>query len=68
MDYLLLLTRQVQIDWFKLTVLGEVETAVRLGMKSRFAYVRLSTGDCILGLLSLFFNKVKLQHLSFLEG
>lgn len=57
MDYLLLLTRQVQIDWFKLTVLGEVETAIRLGMKSWFAYVRLSTGDSILGALSPFLTK-----------
>ena len=38
----------------KTTFLGNVETAVRLVIKSWFADVGLSTGDSILGLLFLF--------------
>ena len=54
----LLLTRKFQIDWFKITFLGEIDTAVRLGIKSWLADMRLSTSDSILGLLSLFFNSI----------
>ena len=37
-------------DWFKIILLGEAKTVVRLGIKSWFAAVRLSTGG-----LSFFF-------------
>ena len=45
-----MLTKKFQIVWLKVTFLGEVETAVRLGVKSWFADVELSTSDSILGL------------------
>ena len=47
---------------YKITDLGEAEIAIRLGFKSWFADVRLCTRDSIWSLLSLFFNRVKLQH------
>ena len=40
-------------DWLKVTFQGETETAVRLGIKSWFADMGLSTSDCIWGLLFL---------------
>ena len=46
----LVLTKKFQIVRLKVTFLGEVETAVRLGVKSWFADVGLSTSDSILGL------------------
>ena len=55
------------MDWYKITDLGGAEIARRLGFKSWFADMRLSTGDSIWSLLSLFFHKVKLQHPKFLE-
>lgn len=40
-------------DWLiKIMFLGEVETAVQSGIKSRFGSMDLSTGDTILGLWS----------------
>ena len=39
-----LLTRQFQTDWLKVTFLQEVETAVRLGIKSWFGDVGLAQG------------------------
>ena len=50
----LVLTRLFQIDWLKVTFLAEGETAVRLGIKSWFADMGLSTSDSIWGLLPLF--------------
>ena len=49
-----MLTRKFQIDWFKVTFLGGVESVIRLDTKSWFADVGLSTSDFLLGLLSLF--------------
>lgn len=57
-----MLTRQFQIDWLKVTFLGEAETAVRLGIRYWFADVGLSTGDSTLGLL--FLSKQALKFLS----
>ena len=45
------------MDWFKIIFLRVVKIAVRLGIKSWFADLGLSTSDSILGLLS-FFNKL----------
>ena len=50
----LVLTRQFQTGWSKIPVLGEAATVMKLGIKSRFGDVGLSTSDSILGLLSLF--------------
>ena len=47
---------QVIPDWFKILLLGEVGTIIKLGMKSQFGDVGLSTSGLILGLLSLFFS------------
>ena len=43
-------TGKFKIVWLKLPFLGEVEIAVRLGVKSWFADVGLSRNDSILGL------------------
>lgn len=51
---LLLLTRKFQVDWVKVTLLGEVDTAVWFGVKSGLLVWQLSTSDSILGLLVLF--------------
>ena len=40
-------------DWLKVTFQGEAETSVRLGIKSWFADVGLSTSDSIWGLFLL---------------
>ena len=48
-----MLTRKFQIDWLKFTFLGEADSAIRLGVKSLFADLGLSTGDSIVGLLFL---------------
>lgn len=38
-------------DWMiKITFLGEIETAIKLVIKSRFAIMYFSTSDSILGL------------------
>ena len=50
------LARKFQTGLVKITFLGEAETAVRLGIRSWFADMGLSTSDSILGLLSLFFT------------
>lgn len=47
----LLLTKKFQMVWFKIKLLGEVETAVRLGTKSWFAEVAFSIADSILDML-----------------
>ena len=57
---LLVLTRKFQTDWLKVTFLGEVETAIRLGIQSSFADVGPSTSDSILGLLFLSFFSPKI--------
>lgn len=41
-----------QIYYFKITFLGEVGTTIRLGIRSSFADMGLSTNDSILGPLS----------------
>ena len=48
-------TRKFKIVWLKLPSLGEVEIAVRLGVKSWFADVGLSRSDSTLGLFFFFF-------------
>ena len=48
----LLLTRKFQIDEFEIIFLGEVETVIKLGIKSWFADVGLSVNDSTLGLNS----------------
>lgn len=51
-DDLTVLIRKVQVGWFKVLFLGEVETAVVLGMKSGFADSRLCKRDSIGSLAS----------------
>lgn len=48
------LTRKLQIDWLKVTHLGDAEAVTGVGIRSRFGDMELSTSDSILGLLSLF--------------
>ena len=48
----LLLTRKFQTDEFEIIFLGEVETVIKLGIKSWFADVGLSVNDSTLGLNS----------------
>ena len=43
----LLLTRKFQIEEFEIIFLGEVEIVIKLGVKSWFADMGLSTGDFI---------------------
>lgn len=54
-DYLTSAARKFPIYWFKITFLGEVETAVGLSVVSWFADVGISTNNSILGLLPLVF-------------
>lgn len=46
----LLLAKELQTNWFKITFLGEVETVTSLCIKSWFSDMVLSTSDSILGL------------------
>lgn len=55
-----MLTRQFQVDWLKVAFLGEVEAAVRYGVKSLFAHMELGTSDSILRLLLLFLTNSRL--------
>ena len=63
----LVLTWKFQIDRFKIMFLGGVEAAIRLGIKSWFADVGLSTSDSILDLLSLF-NLVNISMIAAMLG
>ena len=46
----MILTRDI-LNWLiKITFLGKVETAVRLGIKSKLVIMGISTSDTILGL------------------
>ena len=58
--------RKFKIVWLKLPFLGEVEIAVRLGVK--FADVGLSRNDSILGLFFLFFCFFFFLNLYCLKG
>lgn len=48
------LTRYFHIDWFKIPFLGEAESIIKLGIRSQFGDMGLSTSDSILNLRSLF--------------
>lgn len=52
---LLVSTGKLQIDWFKTVFLGEVNIALRLGIKCWFADLGLSTSDSIFGPVFFFF-------------
>lgn len=52
-------TRQFQIDWFKIPFLGEAESVIKLGIKSRFSDVWLCRRDSVWDLLSLFKHLIK---------
>lgn len=52
---LLVLTGKLHIDWFKTLFLGEVNIALRLGIKCWFADLGLSTSDSIFGPVVSFF-------------
>lgn len=62
---LLLSTGKLQIDWFKTLFLGEVNIALRLGIKCWFADLGLSTGDSIFGPVVSFFNMGKWRNQDF---
>ena len=51
-------SRQFQMDWLKITSLGEAETAIRSGIKSWFADVDLAQVTPF-GVCCLFFNMRK---------
>ena len=61
------LTRKIPEGRVEDLFLGEVETVVRLGSKSQFADVGLSTSDSILDQLSLFDNSPLLVRLCLTE-
>lgn len=49
-DYLTSAARKLQLVWLEAADLGEIETTVRLGIKSRIANVGLCTSGLILDL------------------
>lgn len=64
-ERLLVSTGKLQIDWFKTLFLGEVNIALRLGIKCWFADLGLSTGDSIFGPVVSFFNMGKWRNQDF---
>ena len=44
-----MLTRSFQTDWFKIPLLGEFETVIKLGINSQFGDVGLGKCDFIFG-------------------
>lgn len=62
------LTRSFQVGWLKVTVLEEVETATRLGIKCWFFDAGLSTCDSILEMLFPFSSlHMSLRHWVFMK-